>query len=272
MQLKKHDERLKERTRVALAEKRRAEEDSQRQQAALGKKKIAPDSVGFTPNLISATNLSDSPSKSALADSPSLDEVNQTRIKRLIIIASIAFVAIIALVVSIVMLRPKKTNPVVIGGVTASPVPTLNPSPTPTPIPTPDYEAFTRSQTAIIKKRLVEGEAEVGIARRVLFGDLNADGVNDAVISYCANVPQDPSRNRYCDVTVFRAENGVLKFLDAFHYEAQDGKDQRLLADSIKNLKIIGRVLTFLDDGTVEPSDKGWMSLTLDGDKLKKSK
>ena len=261
-----------ERTRVALAEKRRAEEDSQRQQAALGKKKIAPDSVGFTPNLISATNLSDSPSKSALADSPSLDEVNQTRIKRLIIIASIAFVAIIALVVSIVMLRPKKTNPVVIGGVTASPVPTLNPSPTPTPIPTPDYEAFTRSQTAIIKKRLVEGEAEVGIARRVLFGDLNADGVNDAVISYCANVPQDPSRNRYCDVTVFRAENGVLKFLDAFHYEAQDGKDQRLLSRLHQNLKIIGRVLTFLDDGTVEPSDKGWMSLTLDGDKLKKSK
>jgi hypothetical protein len=258
--------------RVALAEKRRAEEDSQRQQAALREKKIAPDSVDFTPNLVSATNPSDTPSIFKLADSPLLDEGNQARTKRLIILASIAFVVIVALVVLIVMLRPEKTNPVVSAGVTASPVPTLNPSPTPTPIPTPDKEAFERSLTAYIKERLAEGEAEVQENRRVVYGDLNADTVDDAVLSYCANVPSDPNINRYCDVIVFREENGVLKYLADFHYEGVDGKDQTLQARSIKDLKIACRVLTYLDDGTVDQSDKSWMNLALEGDKLKKSK
>lgn len=255
--------------RVALAEKPRAEEDSQREQGALGEKKIEPDSAGFTSNLIPATNPSDSPSISALDDLPSLDKGNHPRTKRLIIIASIAFVAIVALVVSIVMLRPRTTDTARAG---ESASPDLNPSPTPTPIPTPDKVAFERSLTSYIKKRLVEGEAEVKEARRVVYGDLNADGVDDAVMSYCANVPLDPSHNRYCDVLVFRDENGVLKYLDAFHYEGQDGTDQSLLARSIKDLKIVCRLLTYQDDGTEAPSLKGWLSLALDGDKLKLSK
>lgn len=261
-----------EQARVALAEKRRVEEESRRQQNALAEKKSEPDSGGFAPNLIPATNASDSPIISAPTDLPLGDEANQTRTRRLIIIAAIALVAVVALVVSIVLLRPRRTNPVVSVGGSASPIPSLNPSPTPTPNLTPDKEAFERSLTTYIKERLSEGEAEVKENRRVVYGDLNADKVEDAVMSYCANVPLDPSRNRYCEVTVFRDESGVLKYLANFRYEGVDGKDQSLLATSIKKSKIVSRVLTYLDDGTVDPNDKSWMNLALDGDKLKKSK
>jgi len=259
-------QRVEEERRNAYEEEQHAVEKARREAEEYSQRKQA----GFTPNL-PATDPSDRPSFSALDDLPSFDAERRTRIKRLMIIASVAFVAIIVLVVSIVMLRPKTPSPArsVSVGESASPVPTPNLSSTPTPIPTPDRVAFERSLTSFIKERLAEGEAEVMDHRMVKYGDLNADRVDEAVVSYCANMPSDPSRNRYCDVLVFRDENGVLEYLAAFHYEGKNGQDQGLLVRSIKDLKIVCRTVTYLEDGTIAPDFKGWLNLALKGDKLK---
>jgi hypothetical protein len=242
-----------ERARAALAEQQRAEEESRRQQAAARQKKIDPVSTAVAP---------------------------KRRRTRMIIIASSAFVTILLIVsvfVLIALLGSGKLNPqppVSIAS-SASPVPALNTSPTPTPTPTPDRVAFERGLTAYIKSRLVEGEAEVKDDRRVLYGDLNGDSVDEAVMSYCVDVPADPTRIRHCDLVVFKDENGVLKYLSDFPYEGANGLDQSLLARSIKNLKIVCRIVTYQTDeeGSEPPPNlKGWLSLALDGDKLKLSR
>jgi hypothetical protein len=182
----------------------------------------------------------------------------------------------VAVAIAILRFRNTSSQQTVRVDDAVSPVPTLNTSPTPTPSPTPDKAAFERGLTTYIKKRLGEGEAEVKEDRRVIYGDLNADGVDEAVMSYCANVPIDPARIRHCDLVVFREESGVLKYLTDFPYEGQNGQDQSLLARSIKDLKIVCRIVTYQADGegseTAAPNLKGWLNLALDGDKLKLSK
>ena len=270
-----------ERARVALAEQQRAEEESRRRQRALNEKKIEPVAAGLHPNPVPVTHKPGSPGIAALHDAPSFDKEHHTRRKRVIIMAASAFVGFVliaSVIGAIAILQSGKTDPPrsVHVADTASPVPTVSPSPIPTPSPTPDRPAFQRGLKAYIKKRLAEGEAEILNNRRVIYGDLNADGVDEAIISYCANLPSDPSLIKHCEVVVFREDNGVLKYLTDFFYEGQNGQDETLLADSIKDLKIVCHIVTYQVDGegaeAATPHLKGRLNLVLDGDKLKLSR
>jgi hypothetical protein len=93
---------------------------------------------------------------------------------------------------------------------------TPTPSPTPEPLPTPDKAAFQRTLNAYTRTRIddpVWGRTTLREKPKVIYGDLNGDGAEDAASSYC--VPA--GRNAHaCELAVFINVKGKLIHADTF--------------------------------------------------------
>jgi len=153
-------------------------------------------------------------------------------------------------------------------------VPTQTPSPTPETVPTPNKVAFENFLTSFIRKdrdmaQVVESykTTELGTLRRVVYGDLDGDGDEDAAVWYCGH-NMGLGQQYWCKLVAFTNINGVLTDLASRTWDLNRWESSLLESLTPDGKIIIGNEAQEVGDGG-SPRVKSQTKIVLDGNKLK---
>jgi hypothetical protein len=154
--------------------------------------------------------------------------------------------------------------------VTKDPI-TPTPSPTPTPAPTPDKAQLMQLINSKIKSNLSKEELEESDKkfRKILYGDLDGDGDEDAVVHYgWSFIGGNGWGTSLMAITL---ENSEYSFAADTAVGAKMGRSTELV--SVKNGRINLKTMSYTeDDGACCPSIEGSAVYTLKGGQLVEAK
>ncbi len=143
------------------------------------------------------------------------------------------------------------------------------------PIPTPDKVQFQKTLNSFIAdagKADDALEGEYRSSRKIIYGDLDKDGLEDACVLFLLHSKEN-AREYWSNLAVFKNNNGKFEPVVSRDINKGQFNYKEIASKSIKNDEIYLETLSLRDsDPLCCPSLKGRLTYTLQGNKLIKAK